>query len=268
MAPAIARRVEVLLAAFALSAAWLDPTMAGEASPADPSRLQRLVAAYPQQLARIESGFLVWRDGTRMALDDGRGPKDFAAWLADPDLEDMLAVPYPKGDLVEAPRREADPGRARPAAFFDKMYCNCRRGEVEQHLVTVDWLPGKSRQKLRVTRINGVADRLAAVSRELDALPARFNRYLLPAAGGYTCRAIAGTSRGSAHGHGIAIDIATARSHYWRWSRPRPDGSYAYRNAIPMEIVRIFERHGFIWGGKWHHYDTMHFEYRPELLAD
>ena len=31
-------------------------------------------------------------------------------------------------------------------------------------------------------------------------------------------------------------------------------------------IVEIFERHGFIWGGKWYHYDTMHFEYRPELL--
>ncbi len=45
------------------------------------------------------------------------------------------------------------------------------------------------------------------------------------------------------------------------------DGAYAYKNEIPMEIVRIFEKHGFIWGGKWHHYDTMHFEYRPELLG-
>jgi hypothetical protein len=35
---------------------------------------------------------------------------------------------------------------------------------------------------------------------------------------------------------------------------------------MPHEIVDIFERHGFIWGGKWYHYDTMHFEYRPELL--
>jgi hypothetical protein len=34
---------------------------------------------------------------------------------------------------------------------------------------------------------------------------------------------------------------------------------------VPFEIVLIFERHGFIWGGKWYHYDTMHFEYRPEL---
>jgi hypothetical protein len=31
--------------------------------------------------------------------------------------------------------------------------------------------------------------------------------------------------------------------------------------------VAVFERHGFIWGGRWAHYDTMHFEYRPELLG-
>jgi type I restriction enzyme R subunit len=24
--------------------------------------------------------------------------------------------------------------------------------------------------------------------------------------------------------------------------------------------VQIFEKRGFIWGGKWYHYDTMHFE--------
>jgi hypothetical protein len=146
------------------------------------------------------------------------------------------------------------------------MYGDCRRGEVAKHLVTVEWLPTKARQKLRVTRVNGVADRIAAVSRELDSLPARFDRYLAPAAGAYKCRSIAGTDRPSAHGYGIAVDIAVAGSHYWRWAKTRADSQVIYRNAIPMEIVRIFERHGFIWGGKWHHYDTMHFEYRPELL--
>jgi hypothetical protein len=43
-------------------------------------------------------------------------------------------------------------------------------------------------------------------------------------------------------------------------------GKGGYRNRMPMEIVEIFEKHGFIWGGKWGHFDTMHFEYRPELL--
>lgn len=38
-------------------------------------------------------------------------------------------------------------------------------------------------------------------------------------------------------------------------------------HEIPLEIVHIFEQHGFIWGGKWYHYDTMHFEYRPEMTT-
>jgi hypothetical protein len=32
-------------------------------------------------------------------------------------------------------------------------------------------------------------------------------------------------------------------------------------------VIRIFESFGFIWGGKWRYYDTMHFEYRPEILV-
>jgi hypothetical protein len=36
---------------------------------------------------------------------------------------------------------------------------------------------------------------------------------------------------------------------------------------VPGAIGEIFERHGFIWGAKWFHVDSMHFEYRPELIA-
>ena len=40
----------------------------------------------------------------------------------------------------------------------------------------------------------------------------------------------------------------------------------AYRNRIPLEIVAVFEKHGFIWGGRWYHFDTMHFEYIASML--
>jgi hypothetical protein len=59
------------------------------------------------------------------------------------------------------------------------------------------------------------------------------------------------------------VDIATGPSHYWLWERT---GAGEYKNSIPRAIVEIFEKHGFIWGGAWYHFDTMHFEYRPELL--
>ena len=231
------------------------------------SERARLLAAYPGHLSRIEDNELVWRDGMRVPLDDGKGVKSFEDWLDDPDIEDMLAVPYPAGADASPPVKDVDPGRARSKAFFDKVYGDCRRGEVEAKLVRVPWLPKRSKQRLPFNRENGAAAALAAVSRELDELPDTFDVFLVPSAGTYNCRVIAGTNRVSAHGHGIAIDIALKRAHYWRDAAKSKDGDVAFRNEIPMQIVRIFERHGFIWGGRWYHYDTMHFEYRPELAG-
>jgi hypothetical protein len=231
-----------------------------------------LQRAYPDLIADIEYGgagepsVLLWRDGTRMPfaaypLPVTNAQRPTEDWLAHPEIGDMLRFAYPTGNPTTPPT--TDPGRARPSEFFHKMYGDCTKAETRQHLVDVVWLPTKSGQKLKATRINGVAARLQAISIALDALAPRFDVFLKPSAGTYACRPIAGTTSPSAHGFGIAIDIAIGQAHYWRWSK---GGIAAYRNAIPMEIVRIFEAHGFIWGGKWQHYDTMHFEYRPELL--
>jgi hypothetical protein len=90
--------------------------------------------------------------------------------------------------------------------------------------------------------------------------------YLVPTAGTYNCRTIDKTSRLSVHAFGAAIDIAARFGNYWLRSEDR-DGMLTWTNRIPMAIVEIFERYGFIWGGKWYHYDTLHFEYRPELIG-
>lgn len=238
---------------------------ADEVSVAEAGR--RLQSAYPGQIATVDGGYVVWRDGTRTAIDDGRGIKTFDALLETPDLADIFAIPYPRGEPAP-PSVNADPGRARPDRFFDRMYGNCRKGEVDKNLVEIAWLRTRGHSKIKITRINGVAEKLSAVSAELDALPRSFDPYLKPIAGTYACRVIAGTDRLSTHGHGIAIDLPLRHAHYWRWSKPDSAGRYAWRNEIPIEIVRIFERHGFIWGGRWYHYDTMHFEYRPELLIE
>lgn len=250
------------------SALLAAPVAAGTVPAAiDAISAARLLAGYPEHLSAIDGNDLVWRDGSRTPIDDGRGLKPFEEWLAAPDVEDMFRIPYPAaGSAPEAPPPRSDPGRARNAAFFDRIYGDCRSGGVVGDLVDVVWLPRKFGKRLQVTRINGVARRLAAVSRELDALPAAFDKFLLPPAGTFNCRTIAGTSRVSAHGHAIAIDLAVSQSDYWRWSPADASGAPLWRNRIPIEIVTVFERHGFIWGGRWHHYDSMHFEYRPELL--
>ena len=247
---------------IALSAA----TAVATDTPDDRAALAALVAAYPDHLAAIDGGALVWRDGTRMPVDDGETAKPFARWLEAPDIKDMQRQRYPAGAPATQPEPDFDPGRARNRVLFDKMYGDCTRKNVATRLVDVVWLPKKWGRRLRVTKVNGVDKALAAVSAALDALPAAFDVHLKPPAGTYDCRPIAGTGRTSAHGYGIAIDLATAGAHYWRWSKPVPGRPLVYRNTMPAEIVAIFEQHGFIWGGRWYHYDTMHFEYRPELL--
>jgi hypothetical protein len=41
---------------------------------------------------------------------------------------------------------------------------------------------------------------------------------------------------------------------------------YSGRLHPPEEVIKVFESFGFLWGGKWTTYDTIHFEYRPEIL--
>jgi hypothetical protein len=127
------------------------------------------------------------------------------------------------------------------------------------------WLPRSWGKIVRATDVAGVADRLKAVSTEIDGLSPAISRAAYPIAGILSCRPVADTGKMSMHGYGAAIDPNLNFSDYWLWQKkidPIP-----YRNRMPQNIVDIFERHGFIWGGKWYHYDTMHFEYRPELIG-
>lgn len=252
--------------AFVVAAALLSGTSAQSAHAQSASTaLDALVAAYPDRLVRHDNTYLYWRDGTRMPVWDGKQHKTFNELLRNASILDQFRLPYPRRRLSSPPPVNDDPGRFRNEAFFDKMYGDCRRGEVRRQLVSIVWLPHTWGRRISVTRVNGVARRLQAISNEIDALPERIKRAAYPIAGVYSCRAVADTGKPSVHSYAAAIDLNIHYSDYWYWHRnERP---LRYRNRMPQEIADIFERHGFIWGGKWYHYDTMHFEYRPELLG-
>lgn len=256
----------VLLAV--LSLCWLlasRPGMCQESAFAPPAGLVRLIAAYPQFLEAAERADgsedgrwqLVWKDGTRMDWSRS-GPegaeRSQADRLADPDLADMFAEEYPADP---ARRTEGDPGRIRHEAFFKKMY-GASEGQARAAVVPVRWAPGGP--PVEMTKVNGAAEALRSVGEEIARLPREKRFCARTTQGGFVWRRIAGEDRLSPHSFGVAVDLAPECSTYWRWA-----GSDKAR-TIPREIVEIFERHGFIWGGKWRHVDTMHFEFRPELL--
>lgn len=233
------------------------------ASPATAATIQDLLHAYPDAFAGFDGTNLVWRDGTRMPVDDGRPDKTPDELLHQGSILDQLSLIYPAvAPLLPPP--QTDPGRIRNRAFFDKMYGDCQAGQVAPKLVPVVWLPTTWGHVVHITSVNGVDKQLTAISQELDALPPDEKTFLYPPGGTYKCRVVADTGEPSMHAWGAAIDINTARSDYWLWHQTG-NGPESYRNRIPADIVTIFERHGFIWGGRWAHFDTMHFEYRPEL---
>ncbi len=237
-----------------------------------PPGIQRLLSAYPLHLKRYENNHIVWKDGSTIRYDDGRLKTEEEAFDST-DLEDQMnALTYEPGIPVDTPTYNCDPGTLRCQEFFMKMYGHSEE-EVRRRLVAVTWpapKPGRTK-RIWVTSVNGVNRHLQAVANELAARP-HLRPYVTDIGGTFNWRPIMGTNRMSPHSFGIAIDINTSRSEYWKWDHrdnwqmDSVELNLQWRNSVPLEIVEIFERHGFIWGGKWFHYDTMHFEYRPEML--
>jgi hypothetical protein len=87
---------------------------------------------------------------------------------------------------------------------------------------------------------------------------------------------IVGSGTRSYHAWGLAVDLIPSSYHgkhvYWRWSRVFDREGWhripiSHRWSPPQQVIEAFEENGFVWGGKWSHFDTIHFEYRPEILA-
>lgn len=72
---------------------------------------------------------------------------------------------------------------------------------------------------------------------------------------GYACRAIGGTSKHSLHSVCVAVDINAPRN-----PRRRP-----LTTDIPSWMVKLWEKYGFNWGGRWSFPDPMHFEFRGSV---
>jgi len=227
----------------------------------------------PECYVQGYGGLVTSADETAVLLQDGtrfpyHTPTPKGTWdetINNADLSIQLSQKYDAGGIETPPPYLFDPGRLRYQPFFQALYGKDKKG-IEANLVTIEWPTLKGMNKLRVNRVGGVDQKLAAIGREIAALPKK-ERIWAEGASTYEYRVIKDTDRLSMHSFGIAIDLAPTKTQYWKDEAPSETAKIGYRNTMPLSIVRIFEKHGFIWGGRWYHYDTMHFEYRPELLA-
>ena len=201
--------------------------------------------------------------GKEFLFDDGR-KKSFDELLDQPDIEDMFCQSYPLANPTDRLPQNFDPGRIRVEALFKTLY-GSNEGEVSRNCAIVDFCGHKVRFNTRC----GAANALSSVGKDLEQLfktKPELKIYTNELGGTFTWRLIAGTTRLSNHSFGNAIDLNVGKSNYWRWDSPARLAAFSRKNW-PTEIIEAFERHGIIWGGKWWHYDTMHFEFRPDLIA-
>ena len=229
-----------------------------------PEPVSILMKYYPQ-IVKYENNRVYCKNGESFLYDDGK-KKSPQELLDNPDIEDMFTYKYQRGALSAPIERYYDPGRIRHEGLFKAIYGSTKNA-VAKNLTNVVWCPKIARQMIRISTVNDIHKRVMDVSKELDEHP-DWKKYVSNIGGTFNWRNIAGTKRISFHSFGITMDINTKHSHYWQWVCDCTDENkiLAYRNTIPQGIVDIFEKHGFIWGGKWYHYDTMHFEFRPELV--
>jgi hypothetical protein len=161
----------------------------------------------------------------------------------------------------------------RPSYFLDALWQASNRAETEGRLVRVTFLGRRTRIHYAIqeklvnieTQIRDIAKTDSAVQTWISSIGTLE---------GYGWRNVADTQSRSYHSYGLALDLLPrsmgGRQTYWLWtSQHREDWwnvSYRERYHPPAAVIKTFEDHGFVWGGKWPLFDTMHFEYRPEIL--
>jgi hypothetical protein len=168
--------------------------------------------------------------------------------------------------------RDENPPRRNPA-FFDLIWGihDARSAEAQQAFTSFLG---------RQTKIHrAMVPILAAIEAELSELrmsDEELDTYLknISSVSSFHWRLISGTESRSFHSYGLALDIIPKNYYwkqvYWRWSRDLGINWINLSNdekfMAPANLVKVFENFGFTWGGKWFLFDTIHFEYRPEIL--
>jgi hypothetical protein len=161
----------------------------------------------------------------------------------------------------------------RAQIFYDDLWRIHSRGEAWAQQKTINFLG----RKILVHR--AILEELALVEQRINEAAAadpQVRQWVsrLESVSAWNWRDIADTHTRSNHAYGTAIDLLPSSKNrqetYWLWTAQKNvdwwDVPFSKRMSPPKAVIKAFEAYGFVWGGKWLFYDTMHFEYRPEIL--
>jgi hypothetical protein len=242
-----------------------------------------------------------------VVCDDGKD-LPFLERLRNSDVASTLSQNYLRGRVaLPVTELNFSPGGIRNQDFIKAIY-GSTESEVRKNLVLVSFLGQQvlfNRLNGAARQLELVSQDLLKVFK--SGSEPKLNAFLKPFLGLAPCapaercklssetfvwRVVKDTTALSNHSFGTAIDLQPASgTQYWLWDLKaqikkgdaifakgadpthfdphdivnfKPQGNPEY----PEKLVEIFEKHGFIWGGKWYRYDIMHFEFRPEFFPD
>ena len=249
---------------------------------------EALAAAYPGRIEKAEfhdgdwsviiRGIRYYYCGGRLLPAELRtqaesySPQPFYRYVA--ELPPWKAPSAEDGERFRnmAANRSRNPVKRSPH-FFDALWQAHSKEAVQKQLKDITFL-GSS-----VTVHEGIREPLASVEKRIlaDAKTDPQVRAWVNGIDMLACwnwRVIADTQTRSFHAYGVAVDILPkslgGKETYWLWAaRNKPEWwniPYSERLHPPAKVIKAFESRGFIWGGKWLFFDTMHFEYRPEIF--
>lgn len=263
-----------------------------EASPREQPRaeavMRALSRAYPDRVGPaefVDGDWTVVLDGVRYFYADARLlPESLRGKVSEYDPQPFYDYPRSLADWKAPDEAEVASFRAmtahrannppkRSQHFLDALWRSRNKAESYDRIKTILFF----KHELMVHY--SILEELSLVEERIRdaAVSDPAVRAWLGTVGGLTgwnWRIIADTASRSFHSYGAAVDILPKKDDgmatYWLWSAEHDKEwwniPYAKRRHPPEAVVAAFESQGFVWGGKWRLFDTMHFEYRPEIL--
>jgi hypothetical protein len=245
-------------------------------------RISDVVELDGEWAALIEGEWFFW-EGGRLLPEDLRGNREsyggirFYSYIPG-EYRTPIPDPETAAILRERGRKLLEERPMRYPGFYDALYGISSEEEGDRVMERITFLGLPTRvHPMIVEPLRLVEEELLRERRDNHAVDEFLKS--IEEVGGFSWRSIAGTESRSYHSYGVAVDLVPASYDgvypYWRWAMAAGVDEWwnlpeDVRWEIPQEVIDVFERNRFIWGGKWLFFDSMHFEYRPEifLLAD
>lgn len=247
--------------------------------------LSELFQGYSTLIKEITANEIILKTGEKFTWRPPKGPRTEIDVLNKPSLIEQCLPIYVSGlNWQNHSDHDGHAGRFRELNFFKAIFGHSEN-TVKKKLVPIKWLEKSFENKTApVTSALNIDKVFQNLSIALENLHESIkSKFLKDISGTFCWREISGTNRLSAHSFGMTLDLNCNQCEYWLWDYKKERGMDQnvqikeetikqpdlpkWRNRVPFEIVDIFEKYHFIWGGKWGKYDTMHFEYRPEFFV-